>query len=346
MSRFSPTREGFRAVFYRPSLAFAEIAWRWSVGVGGSLLFAFALFEYLDTLPVSKLDADLLASRQVLLMWRAVIHIFRGSLARVMLAALVGMFALSVLWIIAASLGRLAIVRTLLGRDSADGDGANKFTAFRSLIGLSCLRVVATLAAILALRGAAVIVNFEAASPDASHQPALRFFIFAFLSAVIAFTWVVLNWLLSFASIFAVHNGEDTMGTIAAALGFLSERFTPVLAVSTWNGIAHFAAFLCVSSVASLIFVFIAVVPARLVVGALVLVALIYFAFVDWLYVARLAGYIYIAEMPEELSSSATLPATTPSDGNRLSVTSPPTAVDRDEPILSDLPGMASEPVS
>jgi hypothetical protein len=343
MSRFSPTREGFRAVFRRPSLVFAEIVWRWSVGAVGGILFTFALIEYFDTLPVSKLDADLLASRQVLLVWHAVTHIFRGSLARVTSAALSGLLALSVLWIIAASLGRAAIVRTLIGRDSADENGAGGLVAVRSMIGLSCLRVVATLAALLALLGAALIVHSEAASPDASHQPVLLFLIFVLLSAVIALTWVVLNWLLSFASIFAVRNGEDTTGAIAATVGCLSEHFRPLLAVSTWNGIAHFAAVLCASSVASLIFVFFAIVPARLVVGALILLALAYFAFVDWLYVARLAGYICIAETPEELSS-ATFPATPPSDGRRVSATSTRTAVDRDEPILSDLPGLASEP--
>jgi hypothetical protein len=53
---------------------------------------------------------------------------------------------------------------------------------------------------------------------------------------------------------------------------------------------------------------------------------------VDWLYVARLAGYDYIAEMPEALAKPAPLPAPPPQ-----------TAIDRDEPILSDLPNLALE---
>ena len=46
MPRVSPTLEGFRAAFRRPSLTFAEIAWRWSFGAAAVALFAFALLEY------------------------------------------------------------------------------------------------------------------------------------------------------------------------------------------------------------------------------------------------------------------------------------------------------------
>ena len=59
----SPTAEGFRAAFRRPSLTFAEIAWRWIFGGTATALFFFALFEYLGTLPVSNADMVLLRTR-------------------------------------------------------------------------------------------------------------------------------------------------------------------------------------------------------------------------------------------------------------------------------------------
>ena len=81
--------------------------------------------------------------------------------------------------------------------------------------------------------------------------------------------------------------------------------------------------------------------PWRLVVAAIILVTLAYFALADWLYMARLAGYVCIAEMPEALLVPVP-PAPPPVPPP---VRAPPvqTTVDRDEPILSDLPNLAVE---
>ena len=65
----------------------------------------------------------------------------------------------------------------------------------------------------------------------------------------------------------------------------------------------------------------------------MILVTLAYFAVADWLYMARLAGYVCIAEMPE--IALAPLPPAPPPVA-----AAPPvrTTIDRDEPILSDCP--------
>jgi len=81
---------------------------------------------------------------------------------------------------------------------------------------------------------------------------------------------------------------------------------------------------------------FVAVVPWRSVVVAIILVTLVYFALADWLYMARLAGYGCIAEMPEALLLQLP-PQPKPAPPVR-------TSIDRDELILSDLPNLAVEP--
>src|SRR5271167_2380631 len=110
----SPTLEGFRAVFRRPSFGLAEIAWRWSFGAAASLLLVFSFFEYLDTLPVSKADLLLLRTTQPILISRAVLHIFRGSGFRVVETAVVLVLTLGVAWVVVASLARAAIMKALL----------------------------------------------------------------------------------------------------------------------------------------------------------------------------------------------------------------------------------------
>jgi hypothetical protein len=336
MSSVSPTLEGFRAAFRRPSLTFAEIAWRWTVGAVACGLVFFSLIEYLDTLPVTNGDAALLRTRQPLLAGRAIAHIFHGSLNRAVLAGLLATLALSFLWILAASLGRAATVRGLLEyfrRNAADRVSSATYSAvkpqpLRSLLWLNFLRVALTLAALLAFAGAAILVSF--ASSDAHPRPALVFTLFFPLAGLICIVWAMLNWLLLVACIFAVRDSDDAVSAISAATTFSQEHSGPVFAVSTWTGLAHLAAFSIASTAASLLLAFVQFAPTRLIIAAGVLVTLAYFALVDWLYMARLAGYVCIAEMPEEIAESAPLPAPPPQ-----------TSIDRDERILSDLPNLA-----
>src|SRR5712672_2692794 len=114
MSLLSPTLEGFRATVRRPSLTFAEIAWRWTVGAVAWTLSIFSFIEYLNTLPVSRGDKTLLGTRQPLLIGKAISHILRGSLNRAVLAVLLAVVAIALLWVIAASIGRGVTVRSLL----------------------------------------------------------------------------------------------------------------------------------------------------------------------------------------------------------------------------------------
>ena len=341
----SPTVQGFRAAFRRPSLTFAEIAWRWSFGATAAALSFFYCIEYLNTLPVSHTDLILLSTRQPALVGRAIAHIFNGSLSRAILAALFGMLALSLLWIVAASLGRLVTVRALLAY--FDKDFACKIYPGRSsgeqprpvsaLINLNFLRSAALLSMILAFCGAAIVVSFV--STKTSPRPGLAFVLFLPTAALICTAGWTLNWWLSLAGIFAVRNGKDALAAITAAVAFSREHLGSVLVVSIWTGLAHLVALSIAATVLSLSLAFIQIVPARLVMVGLIFVALAYFAIADWLYIARLAAYVYIAEMPDALVAASPAPPTS-SYGN---VTPVQTVVDRDELILSDLPNLALE---
>src|SRR5580698_5606960 len=107
----SPTAEGFRASFRRPSITLAEIMWRWTAGGTAAALLLFSLVEYLDTLPVTNGELLFLRTRHPYLVGEAIAHIFRGSLNRVVMAALFASLMMVVLWIVAASVGRIATVR-------------------------------------------------------------------------------------------------------------------------------------------------------------------------------------------------------------------------------------------
>jgi hypothetical protein len=338
MSPLSPTIEGFRATFRRPSLAFAEISWRWALGAAAAALFFFYCIEYLNTLPVTHADVTLLSTRQPALVGRAITHIFRGSLNRAVLAALLVALALSLLWIIAASVGRMATVSGLLdyfrsgvARSFVNSSGRQEPRPIWALIILNFWRVALPLTTILALGSAAILVGFV--STTANPRPGLAFILFLPIAAFICAVGWMLNWWLTVAGIFAVRDGEDALESISAAVTFSREHLGAVFAVSTWTGLAHLVAFSIATSVVAFPVALTQVLPGRLVIAAIILVTLAYFAIVDWLYIARLASYVCISEMPPVSAATSSAPPA-PVPGNIEYVE---TSIDRSERILSDL---------
>jgi hypothetical protein len=352
MASFSPTAEGFRAAVRRPSLTLGEIAWRWTFGATAAVIFLFGLFEYLDTLPVTNGELLFLRTRHPYLVAQAIAHIFRGSMSRVVAAALVASLLLGLLWIVAGSLGRIATVRALIeyfhSGPSTEAASEHRFrTPLRSLFRLNFLRAAVALAAVFGLVGAAILADFV--SPDASPQPWLAFLLFVALAGMIVWAWLALNWLLSLAGMFAVRDGNDAPGAISSAVSFCRERAGAVFAVSSWTGLAHFLAFVGASIVATMALGMAPVVPWRLMLLGTVVLVMIYSALADWLYMARLAGYVCIAETPMAVLKPP--PAPMPAPVQTAPAAAPPaatpeapletaleTTIDRDEVILSDVP--------
>jgi hypothetical protein len=367
----SPTAEGFRAAYRRPLFTLGEITWRWVTGATATALFFFGFFEYLRSLPVTNGELLLLRSRQPYVVSQVLAHILRGSLSRVVMSALLAAMLLALLWMVAGSIGRIATVRAMLDylRErfapllaSREGKTEAASTVFASplpaLFRLNFLRVTVALAAILGFVGAAILAGF--ASPQSHPRPGLAFFLFVPIAGLISIAWSGLNWLLSLAGMFAARDGEDAVGAIAAAVALCRERTGAVAAVSSWFGLAHIVVFVGAFTVVSMPLGFAPILPGRLILAAMILIVLVYFAVVDWLYTARLAGYLCIAELPGALlrplppppppmpaipPPALQTPLQTTIDRDELILSDvsapapkPQTTIDRDEPILSNIP--------
>jgi hypothetical protein len=334
----SPTLEGFRTMFSRPSFGLAEIAWRWSFGAAAGLLLAFSFFEYLDTLPVSKGDLLLLRTNQPLLFSRALLHVFRGSAFRVVETAIVLTLTLGAAWIVVASLGRAATVKALLAHfresDFASMEQKEKKTwRLRSLFGLNFLRLGSTLAAVVGCLAAVLFGGF-ASTPD-DPAPGSALLVILAVTLFVWFVWSTLNWFLSLAPIFVVADGQDTFGAIAAAINLCRTRSGSLFAVGTWFGLAHLTAFAVASSVLAFPLAFAAILPAGVVLGGVLLAALLYLAVADFLHVGRLAAYTAIVEMSESPVIAETAPP--PMPGTHLDPNQSSPAVDPTELILIDI---------
>jgi len=344
MNSHSPTLEGFRVMFRRPSLGLAEISWRWSLGFAAGILLFFSFVEYLDTLPVSDADLLLLRSHQPFLISHAILHIFSGSGPRLVAAGLVLIFAMTLAWIGTASFGRGATLKGLVdyfGEDKIQsarpnfsaGEGARQF---RSLAGLNFFRVGVTLAALVSCVGGLLLAGFASSTADPS--PGSATLIFLSMIMLVWLAWAMLNWFLSLAAIFVVADGRDAFGAVASAVDFCRARTGPVLAAGTWFEVAHVVVFVVASSVVAIPLAFSGVLPAGVILGGVLLVALLYFAIVDFLYVGRLAAYVAVLSFPEQSLVSQTVQSPLTDSGSQSSLTPRSgSGIDPDELILSDI---------
>jgi len=341
MKSRSPTLEGFRTILRRPSFGFAEIAWRWSFGAAAGVLLVFSFFEYLDTLPVGNGDLVLLRTRQPILISRAVLDIFRGSSFRLLETAAVLAVTLGVAWVVVASLGRAATLRALVAQfresDGAALQHAENSWGLPSLVALNFFRLGATLAA--AVGCLAAVLLGAAASRPSDPSPGSAFLITLTVIMLVWFAWSIVNWFLSLAAIFVVAHGQDTFGSISAAVDLCQARPGSIFAAGTWFGLAHITAFVVASSVVGFPLGFAAVLPAAAVLGGVLLVTLLYFVIADFLYIGRLAAYVAMVELPESpvvLSDLGPAPENTGRPTDRTSLGE--TRVDPSELILSDVP--------
>jgi hypothetical protein len=340
----SPTLEGFRAVVRWPALGFAEIAWRWSFAAAAGLLFTFCVGEYLDTLPVTRGELFLLRTRHPVLIAQAVAQIFRGSAQRAVLAAIVLTLALTVAWIVIASLGRAALVKALLEYFRGTGAVSQPIPArlnFRhesdqkwrpgSLIGLNFFRVGVAFAGAVGYLAAVLLRRAASAGTDPS--PGRGVLVVFILITFVALACSVLNWFLSLATIFVVGDGEDTFGAIAAAVDLCRTRTGSVFAAGTWFGLAHLTVFVAASCAITFPLAAAGVLPRGLVLTGVLLLTLFYFAAADFLKVGRLAAYVAIVELPDRPVAPPP-----PYSGRSPALGPPPSAsVDPDELILSDV---------
>ena len=349
MASWSPTLEGFRAMFRRPSLSFAEIIWRFTFGAAACFLLGLATLAYLETLPVTRTDLVMLGTGHPVLVSRAIAHIFHGSAIRVAFVAAILYTALAILWILVASLGRAATLGELLShiRQRADhirtqlnpgilsdnthtGDAPG--THLRSLAALNFMRVALGLAACASCAGAMIVASFASTKTDP--HPGLVFLFAAGMLFLIWSLWSSLSWFLAAAPIFVVRDGKDALNSLVDTTALFRKHAGPVLAVGGWFGLTHLILLIVASTVVTFPLAFAGVVPPVFVLGSVVFLTLTYFALVDALYIGRLAGYVAILEAPPLPPPPPPMPIAHIQEP----LTSAPelAAIDQTENILSD----------
>lgn len=289
----TPIRDAFTTLRRAPSLWFAEIAWRWAFGAATLVLAFLALWTWLDSLPVSRVDQVLLGSGSAPLIGRALKHIFNGSAARLVRAFAVLVPGMVLLWTVAAASGRAAILRTLMLESRAH---------WRSLLVVSFLRAMTAVAAGVSVLAAFIaFVRVATPVPPAEGRPGAAWLIFLTLIFFIATCWSLLNWFLAVAPIYAVRS-RRLSDALSATLTNFRDHTGKWFWIGTAFGLIHLALFLAFSAIGPMPLALAEVVPRWFTLLALLAITLLYFALVDAIHVLRLISYVAIAEPVESAS--------------------------------------------
>ncbi|HXE90211.1 MAG TPA: hypothetical protein VNK82_04530 [Terriglobales bacterium] len=314
----SPFRVGLRTATRDPGLVLAEITWRWAFGAGALAILGAGAARFLATLNVSDSNLTLLRTRIPSLMAEALAEILRGAGGTLLAILAVVLPAVAVLWVAAATVGRVVTLRVVVPREGRINVGA--------VAGINFLRAALALATLLAFAGATIVAGLAATSGE-ENSPGLFMLVTLILWLVVSMLSGTLNWYLSVAPLLAVREGLDTLGAVAETVRFVRSHARQFSGVSTAFGLLRLF-FLGATIVLSLIpLALMGTAPGWLVTALLVLITLGYFAVADFLYSARLAAYARIGEESAQPSAnSAQL------SGEAVAATSPapamPTAPD------------------
>jgi len=302
----SPFRDGFAALGHEPALPAAELMWRWCFGLSALALAVFSVALFLDTLKVTPADEFLLRTWNPSLWLIALRHVFAGSLSRFAREQIVLVFALILLWSLAATIGGAAVLSRLVAMFRTEEEAVSSGWRFAPLFLLKLLRGISSL---VALALAAGLFLYGTAMAHNEHAIRATLALSFGLGLVCAMGFAV-NWYLSVAPLFCIRNAAGVIEALDQALAFsirhsgrlflLGVGFSGLRLV--WTG-TMFLAFLS---------------PLRLIheangrwaVALMALALLVYFAGVDLLRLARMGAYVSLAEDDLHPAPAPVLPMT------------------------------------
>ncbi len=326
----SPTAEGFRLIFRRPSIPLAEIVWRWSFAAAFWFLSASFLVEYADSLPANKVDRLLLGTRQPELILRALHRILHGSALRFTSSSIVLTIGLLIVWIVLSSLGRATTLKAMMDGLEVTPSTSARWGTISSLLALNFLRAANALVAIVAAIGTVFIASGFWASTHMSASDAARLWLLLLLLVWTA--WGMLNWILSTSSLFVAIDRVSAFTAISSTIGWYRDRLGSILAAGIWFWLIHGGAFLTACSAAFTVLGMAQILGSGPTFFLEVVIIAAYCAVADLLYIGRLTAYLAIirrgdsVDLPEPESPPPTSPLTER------------TAIDQSELILSDIP--------
>jgi hypothetical protein len=280
MSTKNPLTYGFGAIRRDPALLLVEILWRWCFGALALLLFLGFLVMRPEV--VAAGDTSAWGSHDPLLIAQAFLHLLAGLGGTPLALAIALILVMTVLWTLLGALGRTFTLNRL----------ERSGVSFRSILALQGLRAVFLWLAGIALTKTIVLdarLAGRGAKPDIFLYSALAVWSVILIGAL----WAAVNWNLSLAAVCCAKNAGGFGRSIRQALALDRSHSGDLLGVSLvfalWRLIVLAVAFVLWFLPSAKM----ATAP-RAYFAWFVATMLAYFAASDFLYIARMAGYLAI----------------------------------------------------
>jgi hypothetical protein len=290
MSRSRAVRSAFSTIFAQPAIYFGEAMWRGAFAVTAWALCAFAFVEVLEAIPVTNRDAFGLSGALPALFPVAVRHVFTGTGALLFQTAAVLVLLIAALWWVASSMGRMAVLPALVGRNQR----------VTTVIALHFVRAVFAAAAALAYLGLAIFaIRFAATTPGRVYALAILMIV------IISVLWSSVSWYLTLAPIMAARNCTGLVDSLLAATDIARSAAWQF----TWIAFVFWSLRLLLAGfTASLFFslgAMVAQLPPFALLMALLMTAIVYALFSFLLQAARLAAYVRVIDWSAAVHSTA-----------------------------------------
>ena len=310
MARPQFVRDALRAVLREPAFFLTEVAWRWAFGLVTWLLLALSLRQLLGQITITDAEYEMARQSHLLLLAETLaqsVHDVLPGLVRILILLTP---CVSLVWIVVATIGRWSTVQGLLAEfpPQAGGEipvsGTPQGQRFRALVALNFLRVVFTLATIVALFGSAMVVGQFVGTPELIGVAVLVWMLVALL---LGLAWSVVNWFLSLAPIYIVRDGLDAMRALGESLGLFRRRGSHYVNIAIGYSVLRFLALVAVLLATTVPAAMASTGGWQMIVAISAALALGYFVVADFLYVAKLASYVALANAgpdPEPRESS------------------------------------------
>ena len=299
----SPFQEGFSALREEPLLLAAELTWRWSFALAAWLIALFAAAMFLDSLNVSALDRLLLGTTNPLLERSAISHVLHGALLRYLWIKFIALAALTVLWAVAAAVGRAASLRHLIALSGGDDRDEHAGWQFRPMFQLHLLRALWTWTALGCFLASFLLGHVMSQQRHAARSA----FFYVFGVALSIVFGLILNWLFGLAPLFCIRNQVSARDALSLTIDFCTRQGGRLFGLSL--------AFLALRIVWAASMFFVVLAPANFakhmaigwVLSMMWVLLMVYLAGADALYLARLGAYASLANIDTKSAPAAEL---------------------------------------
>jgi hypothetical protein len=280
-----------------------EISWRWTFGIALWAVLAYIAFSSLGQVQMTDTEIRLLhafdprASAYVLL---RVMNAIVPVLLRVFAYTLP---ALVMLWIAAATFGRAATLRALLGPRC-------RTVRWSALVGVNVLRVALLFVAILAFVGSSILVGRMFRGQE--EYLGVAILLSLGVNLLIVSAWSLLNWFLTLAPIFVMRDGVGTFAAFGASVDLFRDRSGPYMGAAMGLGLVRLALITVVSVLSVIPLGMIGNFGVGAVISAGIALALVYYALTDAVQIWRIAAYVSLANYEPEIPVPAVAPMPVP----------------------------------